>query len=36
MFRSEAVKAEEFLLAIISSFDGRLDALTDEVERMLA
>ena len=27
---------EEFLRAMIDSFHGRLDALTDELERMLA
>lgn len=36
LFRSEAVEADEFLLAMIASFDGKLDALTDELERMLA
>ena len=36
LFRSEAVEAEEFLVAMIASFDGKLDALKDELERMLA
>ncbi|MCC5647972.1 Fic family protein [Nostoc sp. CHAB 5824] len=36
LFRSEAVEAEEFLTAMILSFDGQLDPLVDELERMLA
>lgn len=36
LFRSEAVEADEFLQAMIASFDGELDALIDELERMLA
>jgi len=35
-FRSEAVEKEAFLHAMIESFDGRPDALIDELERMLA
>lgn len=34
-FRSEAVEREAFLQAMIESFDGELDALVDELERML-
>lgn len=35
-FRSEAVEADEFLGAMIASFVGQMDALIDELERMLA
>jgi cell filamentation protein len=35
-FRSEAVEREAFLHAMIESYYGRLDALIDELERMLA
>lgn len=35
-FRSEAVEADEFLSAMIASYNGRMDALIDELERMLA
>jgi cell filamentation protein len=35
-FRSEAVEPEFFLQAIIQSFHGQMDALVDELERMLA
>jgi cell filamentation protein len=35
-FRSEAVERDAFLHAIIESYHGRLDALVDEFERMLA
>ncbi len=35
-FRSEAVEPESFLHAMIESFHGRMDALVDELERMLA
>lgn len=36
LFRPESVEAEEFLAAMIASFYGRMDALIDELERMLA
>lgn len=36
LFRAEAIEADEFLVAMIESFNGRLDALVDELERMLA
>lgn len=35
-FRSESVEREPFLRAMIDSFHGQLDALVDELERMLA
>jgi cell filamentation protein len=35
-FRSEAVERDAFLRAMIESFDRRLEALIDELERMLA
>lgn len=35
-FRSEAVERDAFLQAMIESYQGRLDALIDELERMLA
>jgi cell filamentation protein len=35
-FRSEAVERDAFLRAMIDSYQGRLDALIDELERMLA
>ncbi len=35
-FRSEAIEKDAFLHAMIESFHGRLDALVDELERMLA
>lgn len=35
-FRLESIEPEEFLRAMIDSFDGKLDALIDELERMLA
>lgn len=35
-FRSEAVERDAFLHAMIESYHGRLDALLDELERMLA
>ena len=35
-FRSEAVEADEFLIAMIASYSGKMDALIDELERMLA
>ena len=35
-FRSESVEANEFLAAMIASFNGQMDALIDELERMLA
>lgn len=35
-FRSEAVEGEAFLSAMIQSFDGKMDALIDELERMIA
>jgi cell filamentation protein len=36
LFRPESVEAEEFLSAMIASFYGKMDALIDELERMLA
>ena len=36
LFRADAVEADEFLFAMIESFNGKLDALKDELERMLA
>lgn len=36
VFRSEAVEPEEFLSAMIASYGGQMDALIDELERMLA
>jgi cell filamentation protein len=36
LFRPESVEAEEFLEAMIASFYGKMDALIDELERMLA
>jgi cell filamentation protein len=36
ILRVQAIEAEEFLHAMIESFNGRLDALVDELERMLA
>lgn len=36
LFRSEAVEPEAFLHAMIESFHGRMEALVDELERMLA
>lgn len=36
LFRSEAVERDAFLHAMIESFYGRLDALIDELERMMA
>lgn len=36
LFRSENVEAEAFLYAMIESYHGRMDALVDELERMLA
>jgi cell filamentation protein len=35
-FRSESVERDAFLHAMIESYHGRLDALIDELERMLA
>lgn len=35
-FRSEAVEADEFLAAMIASYNGEIGALIDELERMLA
>ncbi len=35
-FRSEAVEPEAFLHAMVESFHGQMDALVDELERMLA
>lgn len=35
-FRSEAVEKDAFLHAMIDSFDGKLEPLIDELERMLA
>jgi cell filamentation protein len=35
-FRSQNVEAEPFLRAMIESFHGRMEALIDELERMLA
>jgi len=35
-FRSENVEPEEFLNAMIQSYHGRMEALIDELERMLA
>lgn len=35
-FRSEAVERDAFLQAMIESFHGQLDALIDELERMLS
>ena len=35
-FRSEAIEKDAFLYAMIESFHGRIDALIDELERMLA
>lgn len=35
-FRSEAIERDAFLHAMIESFHGRMDALVDELERMLA
>lgn len=35
-FRSEAVEPDAFLHAMIESFHGQMDALVDELERMLA
>lgn len=36
LFRPESVEATEFLSAMIASFYGEMDALIDELERMLA
>lgn len=36
LFRPESVEADEFLSAMIASFYGKMDALIDELERMLA
>lgn len=36
LFRMEAIEADEFLNAMIASYHGHLDALIDELERMLA
>jgi cell filamentation protein len=36
LFRMEAIEADEFLAAMIASFGGNMDALIDELERMLA
>lgn len=36
LFRLEAIEHEEFLAAMIDSFHGRMAALIDELERMLA
>lgn len=36
LFRSESVERDAFLQAMIDSFQGRMDALVDELERMLA
>jgi len=35
-FRSESIEADAFLYAMIQSFHGRMEALVDELERMLA
>lgn len=36
LFRLEAIEADEYLSAMIASFHGKIDALIDELERMLA
>ena len=36
LFRLEAIEAAEFLSAMVASFHGRMDALIDELERILA
>ena len=36
LFRSEAIERDAFLSAMVDSFEGRTDALIDELERMLA
>lgn len=35
-FRAEAVEPEEFLAAMVASFSGKMEALVDELERLLA